>query len=152
MTDDREQDREDGVAARPRDGLFIRVYFGDGRHLGPGMVELLETIRAERSILSAAKKMGMSYRRAWLLVEELDTSYGQRVVITHPGRRGHGTDLTAFGERLIALYRAIEAKSAAAAAAEVAELRAALAPDRSPRQEEKPPAGRAKRAPKTRQD
>ena len=138
MSKHRDHDPEDGDTARPRDGLFIRVYFGDGRHLGPGMVELLETIRTERSILSAAKKMGMSYRRAWLLVEALDTSYGQRVVITHPGRRGHGTDLTAFGERLIALYRAIEAKSAAATTAEIAELRAALASE--------PPDGGAKPA------
>lgn len=116
-------------AGRHRDGLFIRLYFGDGRHVGPGMIELLETIRAEHSILSAAKKMGMSYRRAWLLVDELNSSYRERVVVTHPGRRGHGTDLTPFGERLIALYRAIEAKSALATAEEAAELRAALVAD-----------------------
>ncbi|GAB4068132.1 LysR family transcriptional regulator [Ancylobacter sonchi] len=146
MTDNRDHDPEDGGNARPRDGLFIRVYFGDGRHLGPSMIELLEAIRRERSILSAAKKMGMSYRRAWLLVEELDTSYGQRVVVTHPGRRGHGTDLTPFGERLIALYRAIEEKSAAATAAETAELRAALAPERLPRGEDKPQPGAKKAA------
>ncbi|MDR6951639.1 molybdate transport system regulatory protein [Ancylobacter sp. 3268] len=152
MSNRRDHDPEDGDAARPRDGLFIRVYFGDGRHLGPGMIELLETIRAERSILSAARKIGMSYRRAWLLVEALDTSYGQRVVVTHPGRRGHGTDLTAFGERLIALYRSIEAKSAAAAATEIAELRAALAPKPADGRE-KPASiasGKAKRSAKAR--
>ncbi|HEY9211542.1 MAG TPA: ModE family transcriptional regulator [Ancylobacter sp.] len=112
-----------------RDGLFIRVYFGDGRHIGPGMIDLLETIRTERSILSAARKMGMSYRRAWLLVDELDRSFKERVVETYPGRRGHGTDLTAFGERLIALYRDIERRSAAATKAAVDELRGALAPE-----------------------
>lgn len=110
-----------------RDGLFIRVYFGDGRHLGPGMVELLETIRSERSILSAARRMGMSYRRAWLLVDEIGRNFREPVVVTHPGRRGHGTDLTAFGERLIALYRQIEAASADASRAAVEELRAGLA-------------------------
>jgi len=112
-----------------RDGLFIRVYFGDGRHIGPGMIDLLETIRSERSILSAAKKMGMSYRRAWLLVDELDRSFTERVVETYPGRRGHGTDLTAFGERLIALYRDIERRSADATKSAVEELRASLAPE-----------------------
>lgn len=118
----------DEPARKPRDGLFIRVYFGDGRHIGPGMIELLETIRTERSILSAARKMGMSYRRAWLLVDEISSTFREPVVVTHPGRRGHGTDLTAFGERLIALYRGIEASSATATRAAVEELRAALAP------------------------
>lgn len=56
--------KDDASARGARDGLFIRVYFGDGRHLGPGMIDLLETIRREGSILSAARKMGMSYRRA----------------------------------------------------------------------------------------
>ncbi|MBS7537835.1 winged helix-turn-helix domain-containing protein [Ancylobacter lacus] len=118
--------------ARPRDGLFIRVYLGDGRFLGPGKIDLLEAIRAERSILSAARKMGMSYRRAWLLVEELDTMFAERVVETHPGRRGHGTELTAFGERIIALYRDIEARSAAATQESVEGLRSALAAEWPP--------------------
>ena len=109
-----------------RDGLFIRVYFGDGRHVGPGMIDLLETIRSERSILAAAKKMGMSYRRAWLLVDEIGRAFREPVVQTHPGRRGAGSDLTPFAERLIALYHSIEAKSAAATRDEVAQLRAAL--------------------------
>lgn len=117
-----------GAGPPPRDGLFIRVYFGDGRHLGPGMIELLEAIRTERSILSAARRLGMSYRRAWLLVDEIGRNFRQPVVETHPGRRGHGTDLTAFGERLIALYREVERASAAASRDAVDELRAALAP------------------------
>ncbi|TCK29041.1 molybdate transport system regulatory protein [Ancylobacter aquaticus] len=121
-------DADELTARRPRDGLFIRVYFGDGRHIGPGMIELLETIRSERSILSAARALGMSYRRAWLLVDEIGRSFRQPVVETHPGRRGHGTDLTPFGERLIALYREIEQASAAASRTAVDELRAALAP------------------------
>lgn len=119
-------------AAKPRDGLFIRVYFGDGRHLGPGMIDLLETIRRERSILSAARSMGMSYRRAWLLVDAMARSFREPVVHTHPGRRGAGTELTPFGERLIRLYRDIERSSAAANRAALEELRAALAPLPSP--------------------
>lgn len=112
----------------PRDGLFIRVYFGDGRFLGPGKIELLETIRTERSILSAARAMGMSYRRAWLLVDELDRMFREPVVETFPGRRGRGTELTAFGERVIALYRGIERDCATASRKADEELRAALAP------------------------
>lgn len=122
------EDADEKTASVPRKGLFIRVYFGDGRHLGPGMIELLETIRAERSILSAARRMGMSYRRAWLLVDEIGRNFREPVVETYPGRRGHGTDLTPFGERLIALYRDIERRSAEASRAPMDELRAALAP------------------------
>ena len=128
-----ETDDAPSNAGKPRDGLFIRVYFGDGRHLGPGMIDLLEAIRAERSILSAARRMGMSYRRAWLLVDEIARNFREPVVETHPGRRGHGTDLTPFGERLIALYREVERKSAAASRPAVEELLAALAtPAREP--------------------
>jgi len=123
-----DSDGAGGARPHPRDGLFIRVYFGDGRHLGPGMIELLEAIRHERSILSAARRLGMSYRRAWLLVDEIGRNFRQPVVETYPGRRGHGTDLTAFGERLIALYREVERASAAASRDAVDELRAALAP------------------------
>ncbi|MDF2618372.1 MAG: putative transcriptional regulator, ModE family [Xanthobacteraceae bacterium] len=119
-------DAEEAGAGRHRDGLFIRVYFGDGRHLGPGMIELLETIRSEHSILSAARRMGMSYRRAWLLVDEIARNFREPIVATYPGRRGHGTELTPFGEKLIALYREVERTSAAASAAAVAELRTAL--------------------------
>jgi len=125
-------------AQAPRDGLFIRVYFGDGRHLGPGMIDLLETIRREGSILSAAKKMGMSYRRAWLLVDEIGRNFREPVVETHPGRRGHGSELTPFGERLIALYRSIERSSAAASVDAMDELRAALAPHAPPVREGAP--------------
>ncbi|GLK72640.1 LysR family transcriptional regulator [Ancylobacter dichloromethanicus] len=120
------------AARRPRDGLFVRVYFGDGRHLGPGMIELLETIRRERSILSAARSLGMSYRRAWLLVDEIGRTFRQPVVETHPGRRGHGTDLTPFGERLIALYREVERRSNEASRAAIDEMRAGLAPQEAP--------------------
>ncbi|ADH89844.1 putative transcriptional regulator, ModE family [Ancylobacter novellus DSM 506] len=122
------EEADETDAPRPRDGLFIRVYFGDGRHLGPGMIELLETIRSEHSILSAARRMGMSYRRAWLLVDEIARNFREPIVETYPGRRGHGTDLTPFGERLIALYREVERASAAASAKAVEEMRAALAP------------------------
>lgn len=121
-------DAGEAAGRKPRDGLFIRVYFGDGRHLGPGMIELLETIRSEHSILSAARRMGMSYRRAWLLVDEIARNFREPIVETYPGRRGHGTDLTPFGERLIALYREVERASAAASAEAVEEMRAALAP------------------------
>ncbi|QFR35057.1 LysR family transcriptional regulator [Ancylobacter sp. TS-1] len=102
------------------------------------MIDLLETIRREGSILSAAKKMGMSYRRAWLLVDEIGRNFREPVVETHPGRRGHGSELTPFGERLIALYRSIERSSADASRDAMDELRAALAPHAPPVREGAP--------------
>lgn len=114
--------------------LFLRVDFPDGRRLGPGKIMLLEAIREHRSILSAAKAIGMSYRRAWLLVDELDHMFEQKVIITYPGRRGAGTEVTAFGERLIALYRAMERQAAKATRSTLEELTEALgdASDRQP--------------------
>lgn len=113
--------------------LFLRVDFPDGRRLGPGKIMLLEAIRAHGSILSAAKAIGMSYRRAWLLVDELDRMFEQKVIVTYPGRRGAGTEVTAFGERLIALYRAMERQAAKATRSTLDELTQALA-DESARQ------------------
>lgn len=107
--------------------LFLRVDFPDGRRLGPGKIALLEAIREHRSILAAAKAIGMSYRRAWLLVDELDHMFEHKVIVTYPGRRGAGTEVTAFGERLIALYRAMERQAAKAARSSLDELTRSLA-------------------------
>ncbi|MFS8039181.1 winged helix-turn-helix domain-containing protein [Xanthobacter sp. AM11] len=118
--------------------LFLRVDFPDGRRLGPGKIMLLEAIREQRSILAAAKSIGMSYRRAWLLVDELDRMFEQKVIVTHPGRRGAGTEVTAFGERIIALYRAMERQAAKATQAAVGELTQSLAAEFLPQSRAEP--------------
>ncbi|MFG1478061.1 ModE family transcriptional regulator [Xanthobacter sp. V4C-4] len=118
--------------------LFLRVDFPNGRRLGPGKIMLLEAIREHRSILSAAKAIGMSYRRAWLLVDELDHMFEQKVILTYPGRRGAGTEVTAFGERLIALYRAMERQAAKATRATLGELTQALAEESARQPGEEP--------------
>ncbi|MEP9348481.1 winged helix-turn-helix domain-containing protein [Xanthobacter sp. KR7-225] len=116
--------------AEPR--LFLRIDFPDGRRLGPGKIALLEAILVHGSILSAAKAIGMSYRRAWLLIDELDRMFEEKVILTYPGRRGAGTEVTAFGARVIALYRASERQAAKATRAAVDELTASLAADFRP--------------------
>ncbi|UDQ87386.1 LysR family transcriptional regulator [Xanthobacter autotrophicus] len=118
--------------------LFLRVDFADGRRLGPGKIKLLEAIREHRSILAAAKAIGMSYRRAWLLVDELDRMFEQRVIVTFPGRRGAGTEVTAFGERVIALYRAMERQAAKATSGALDELTSALSADYHPKSHAEP--------------
>jgi len=113
--------------------LFLRLDFGDGRRLGPGKIALLEAIGAHGSIVAAAKALGMSYRRAWLLTDELDRMFEEPVIVTYPGRRGTGTEITPFGQRLIAIYRAMERQSAKATRGAVDELNRSLAKDYQPR-------------------
>ena len=120
----------DSRTAEPR--LFLRIDFPDGRKLGPGKIALLEAILVHGSILAAAKAIGMSYRRAWLLIDELDRMFEEKVILTFPGRRGAGTEVTAFGARVIALYRASERQAAKATRTAVDELKASLAADFRP--------------------
>ena len=96
--------------------LSIRIDLASGDRIGPGKIALLETIRAEGSISAAARSLGMSYRRAWLLVEELNQALRKPAVVAETGgRRGGGAELTGVGERVIDLYRAIEAHARSAA-------------------------------------
>lgn len=85
----------------------------DGHRLGAGKVELLEHIVATGSISAAAKKMKMSYRRAWLLIDELNQMFAKPCVETAAGGAGGGgATLTDFGAKLIAAFRALEKRVA----------------------------------------
>ena len=77
--------------------------------VGPGKIALLEAIGRTGSITAAAKALGMSYRRAWLLVEQINESLQEPAVTAATGgRQGGGAALTPSGERVIELYRSIE--------------------------------------------
>ena len=90
--------------------IRIRVDFGPRRALGPGKVALLEGIGQSGSLSEAARELKMSYRRAWLLLEDLNTAFQERVVLTSiGGRGGGGALLTPFGQSLIIAYRGLEA-------------------------------------------
>jgi molybdate transport system regulatory protein len=96
--------------------LTVRVDFGSDRAVGPGKIRLLEAIGKNGSISQAGRSLGMSYRRAWLLVDELNCCFREPVVITQPGgSRGGGATLTPFGRELIAKYRSIETRATTAA-------------------------------------
>jgi molybdate transport system regulatory protein len=83
--------------------------------IGPGKVALLEAIRETGSITSAAKALGMSYRRAWILVDETNRCLVRPAVATASGgERGGGTILTTTGVQLVARYRAVERETAGA--------------------------------------
>ncbi len=104
-------------------GLQIRVITAGGDWLGPGKADLLEGIRDTGSIAAAGRRMDMSYKRAWGLVEVLNAMFGAPLVLSaRGGSDGGGASLTPAGARVLALYRAIEAKGNAALAAELAEL------------------------------
>jgi molybdate transport system regulatory protein len=85
--------------------------------IGPGKVALLEAIAQTGSITSSAKKLGMSYRRAWLLVDETNRCLVRPAVQTAAGgQRGGGTSLTPVGVELIRRYRALERQIGSAVA------------------------------------
>ncbi|HLH48542.1 MAG TPA: LysR family transcriptional regulator [Roseiarcus sp.] len=108
--------------------VTLRLDFDAGRRLGPGKVALLEAIRNTGSISAAGRAHEMSYRRAWLLVEELNTMFAEPLVTARPGgAKGGGAALTEAGERLVALYREAERKTRASASAEIARIEKELA-------------------------
>lgn len=109
-------------------GLRLRVVLAPRAALGPGKADLLEGIRATGSIAAAGRRMHMSYKRAWQLVDELNGMFRRPLVqAVSGGARGGGARLTALGEDVLARYRRIEARSARAAAAELSALRRLLA-------------------------
>ena len=100
--------------------LTIRLDFGPGRRLGAGKIALLESIDKTGSISAAGRAHQMSYRRAWLLVDELNQLFTAPVVSAHHGgAKGGGASLTDQGRRIVALYRDAEAKMWAAAHGEI---------------------------------
>lgn len=101
-------------------GLTLRVMKGRKPAMGPGKAELVERIAETGSISAAARGMGMSYRRAWQLVEGLNKACREPVVITAiGGKRGGGAEVTAFGKSLVRLFRAMESKASGAIAADL---------------------------------
>ena len=107
--------------------LMVRVDFGAVRALGPGKTRLLEGIGKTGSISRAGRALGMSYRRAWLLVDDMNRCFRVPVVATQPGgAQGGGAALTPFGLELIENYRAIEAQATAAAEPQLQALKKSL--------------------------
>ncbi|WP_338665792.1 LysR family transcriptional regulator [Pararoseomonas sp. SCSIO 73927] len=103
--------------------LNLRLDLGGGLRVGPGKVRLLEEIGRAGSISAAGRALGMSYRRAWELVEALNRGFGAPVAETAAGGAGGGgARLTALGDEVVRTYRAIEAEANAAAAARLAAL------------------------------
>jgi molybdate transport system regulatory protein len=119
----------DSSSACPR--LRLRILFGGDAMLGPGKAELLAGIRETGSIAAAGRRMQMSYKRAWTLVETMNAAFsGPLVLSARGGQRGGGAHLTETGEEVLRLYRLVEETAARAAENEIAALRALV---RTPR-------------------
>lgn len=105
--------------------LTLRIELERG-WLGHGKVELLEHIARTGSLAAAARSMQMSYKRAWELLAATNEMFKEPVSLSLPGRNvGGSTQLTPFGKRVVALYRAIEKRATRATLAAIQELSAA---------------------------
>ena len=105
-------------ASQPRPRL--RVLLGTEIAIGPGKADLLDAIARSGSISAAAREMGMSYRRAWNLVEVMNRSFRNPLVETLTGGSGGGgAQVTELGADVLTRYRAMETKAAVAVAPEM---------------------------------
>lgn len=107
------------------DPLRFRLQLGRTVAMGPGKADLLTALAETGSISAAARQMGMSYKRAWYLIDTMNRCFREPVVETVKGGRGHGgARLTAMGQTVLERYRAMEARAAAAVAEDLDALAA----------------------------
>lgn len=111
------------------EGLRFRVVLKPGVALGPGKADLLEAIDETASLTAAAKSFGMSYKRGWSLVQELNRDFAEPLVETEKGGAGGGGSarLTKLGRYVLNRYRRMEDDASKAIRAGVRDLRKHLA-------------------------
>ena len=115
--------KETKTNAQPEVRFRMRIRRADAIALGPGKVALLGAVKEHGSISAAARSLDMSYRRAWLLMDELNRSLKSPATVSeHGGQRGGGSVLTPVGEEIIRLYRDIETQAYAACSDQIAAL------------------------------
>lgn len=91
--------------------LKLRLEFDGGLVMGPGKAALLEAIGQEGSIAAAGRALGMSYKRAWGLVEEMNAGFSAPLVLAaRGGQKGGGAEVSAMGAEVLARFRALEAR------------------------------------------
>lgn len=119
------------AAAKPADktSLHLRIDFGGDRSIGPGKVRLLELINETGSISAAGRSLAMSYRQAWLLVDEMNQMFREPVVTAQTGGGGGGgTSVTETGNDIVRLYREMERRAYGASSPEIRSLARLLTP------------------------
>lgn len=122
------------MAPTPPLKLKIQIYCGDEIAMGPGKADLLDAIREHGSISAAGRALGMSYRRAWLLVDAMNRCWKERLVDTVPGGgMARGAQITETGEAILSAYRSMQdAVDGAASPLMVAKLDPLLLADPKP--------------------
>jgi molybdate transport system regulatory protein len=107
--------------------IRIRIAVGENIAIGQGKANLLEAISRTGSISAAARELDMSYRKAWMLVDEMNQCFPSPVVTAAKGGlRGGGARVTPLGQEALARFRRIQAMASAAIEAEVREFRKKL--------------------------
>ncbi|MEO6921154.1 MAG: LysR family transcriptional regulator [Collimonas sp.] len=101
--------------------IRLRVLQGETIAFGPGKAALLQAIQQSGSISAAARAIGMSYRRAWLLVEAMNQCFKLPLVATATGgAKGGGAQVTPMGQEVLSHYQAMQGRAEAAVAADMA--------------------------------
>ena len=115
--------------------VSLRLGFADEQALGPGKIRLLELIGETGSISAAGRAMKMSYRRAWMLIDELNRMFREPLVAARPGgAHGGGASLTEAGSDVVRCYRAIESNVETNSSAQISALeKMVVGPKRKPR-------------------
>ncbi|MFV0368408.1 MAG: winged helix-turn-helix domain-containing protein [Hyphomicrobiaceae bacterium] len=109
--------------------LSLRLYLPNGTMFGPGKADLLSLISETGSIAAAGRKLGMSYKRAWGLVETMNTMFAEPLVSSSRGGASHGgASLTKMGKRVLSHYRALEEKTRKSGKSQLDGLERLLAP------------------------
>ena len=112
----------------PTIGPKLKIVLGAQTAIGPGKADLLQHIIDTGSIAAAGRRMAMSYRRAWLLIDEMNQIFKEPVVTTAKGGKGGGGGavLTDFGHEVLTRFRSMQKKTEKAVAVDLKALRGAL--------------------------
>ena len=127
--------------------IRIHISLGDGHSLGPGKAQLLEAVGEFGSISAAARSMGMAYRHAWELIDDMNQCFRSPVVqTTSGGRAGGGATLTPFGEEVVRRFRGMEKAARKAMTRDLESLDRQVAGTEAPRKRsrrstQRPPGG-----------
>lgn len=114
--------------------IRVSIVFESGARIGPGKAALLESIRHTGSISAAARDMGMSYKRAWMLLDSINQAFTEPVVTAAPGGSGGGgAILTGFGAEVLERYRHICSQAAEVAADDLTALTVRARRDAGPK-------------------
>lgn len=112
----------------------VSIVFESGARIGPGKAKLLESIRDTGSISAAAREMGMSYKRAWMLLDSINQAFIEPVVTAAPGGPGGGgAHLTPFGAEVLKRYNRVVDRAATQALDDLAALARRARPDARPK-------------------